>query len=133
MTDSCACGADRDRRKLLAFLGAAMIATGQPIDEIEDELREVGRHLGAPDLQVGRRADRRARRAGHRGAGHLRVRRGRLRLDQAADVRLIRHLLVSGQIDLEQALERLLGCAASRPATPWLAELGFMAWPPGSA
>ena len=46
-------GADRDsRRTLLALLGAAMVATGQPVHEVEDELREVGRHLGAPDLQV---------------------------------------------------------------------------------
>ena len=54
MTDSCACGADRDRssRRLLAFLGAAMVATGQPVHEVEDELREVGRHLGTPDVQV---------------------------------------------------------------------------------
>ena len=44
---------ERGTRRVLVLLGTAMIATGQPIDEIEDELREVGRHLGAPDLQVG--------------------------------------------------------------------------------
>ena len=44
---------DRSVRRLLAALGTAMIATGQPIDEIEDELRAIGRHFGYPDLQVG--------------------------------------------------------------------------------
>jgi hypothetical protein len=43
---------DRTLRRLLAFLGSAMIATGQPVDEIEEELREVGRGFGAPDVQV---------------------------------------------------------------------------------
>ena len=54
MDDACPCGAgsDRDRRKVLAFLGAAMVATCQPVDEVEDELREMGRHLGAPAVQV---------------------------------------------------------------------------------
>ena len=44
---------DRSVRRLLAALGTAMIATGQPIDEIEDELRAIGGHFGYPDLQVG--------------------------------------------------------------------------------
>ena len=113
---------------MLVLLGTAMIATGQPIDEIEDELREVGRHLGAPDLQVG---------AGPTGV-HVALAtgepstfesvRGGLRLDQAADVRLIRHLLVSEQIDLDQAAERLLGLRGKPPRYPrWLADLGFIA------
>ena len=129
MTDSCACGADRDRdrRRLLAFLGAAMVATGQPVDEVEDELREVGRHLGAPDVQVA---------AGPTGV-HVGLASGdpatfesvdgRLRLDQAVDVRLIRHLLVTGRIDVEQALDRLLGLRGKPPRYPrWLAEGGFV-------
>ncbi len=119
---------ERGTRRVLVLLGTAMIATGQPIDEIEDELREVGRHLGAPDLQVG---------AGPTGV-HVALAtgepstfesvRGGLRLDQAADVRLIRHLLVSEQIDLEQAAERLLGLRGKPPRYPrWLADLGFIA------
>jgi hypothetical protein len=93
MADSCTCGADGGRRRLLAFLGAAMVATGQPVDEVEHELREVGRHLGAPDVQVA---------TGPTGV-HVGLASGdpatfgavdgRLRLDQAADVRLVRHLL----------------------------------------
>jgi uncharacterized membrane protein YjjP (DUF1212 family)/uncharacterized membrane protein YjjB (DUF3815 family) len=130
VTDPGAGGADRDRdhRRLLAFLGAAMIATGQPVDEVEDELREVGRHLGAPAVQVA---------AGPTGV-HVALASGdpatfesvdgRLRLDQAVDVRLIRHLLVSDRIDAGQALDRLgelRGKALRYPA--WLTEGGFVA------
>jgi uncharacterized membrane protein YjjP (DUF1212 family)/uncharacterized membrane protein YjjB (DUF3815 family) len=122
--------ADRDRttRRLLVVLGAAMIATGQPVDEIEDELREVGRHLGAPDVQVA---------AGPTGV-HVGLASGDpiayesvvggLRLDQASDVRLIRHLLVSEQIDAEQAIDRLLELRKKPARYPrLLAELGFVA------
>jgi uncharacterized membrane protein YjjP (DUF1212 family)/uncharacterized membrane protein YjjB (DUF3815 family) len=126
--DSCACGADRDRRRLLAFLGAAMVATGQPIDEVEDELREVGRRLGAPDVQVA---------AGPTGV-HVGLASGapatfesvagRLRLDQAADVRVIRHLLVTGRIDVDGAVDRLVGLRDKPPRhSPWLVEGGFVA------
>ena len=121
-------GADRDsRRTLLALLGAAMVATGQPVHEVEDELREVGRHLGAPGVQVA---------AGPTGV-HVGLASGdpatyesvdgRLRLDQAADVRLVRHLLVTGRIDVEQALDRLRGLRGKPPRYPvWLAEGGFV-------
>ena len=95
---------------MLVLLGTVMIATGQPIDEIEDELREVGRHLGAPELQVG---------AGPTGV-HVALAtgepstfesvRGGLRLDQAADA-LIRHLLVSSTVR-----PRTGGRAAARAA-----------------
>jgi uncharacterized membrane protein YjjP (DUF1212 family)/uncharacterized membrane protein YjjB (DUF3815 family) len=129
MTDSCACTADRDRscRRLLAFLGAAMVATGQPVDEIEDELREVGRHLGAPDVKVAAGPT-----AVHVGLASgvpatLQSVDGPLRLDQAADVRLIRHLLVTGQVDVERAVDRLVGLRGKPPRyPPWLADVGFV-------
>ena len=37
---------------LLAYLGTAMIATGQPVGEVEDELAEVSSQLGYPDVQI---------------------------------------------------------------------------------
>jgi uncharacterized membrane protein YjjP (DUF1212 family)/uncharacterized membrane protein YjjB (DUF3815 family) len=127
VADRCSDGGDRDRRRLLAFLGAAMVATGQPVHEVEDELREVGRHLGAPDVQVA---------AGPTGV-HVGLASGdpatfesvagRLRLDQAGDVRLIRHLLVTGRIDVGQALDRLRGLRGKPLRYPaWLAEGGFV-------
>ena len=130
MPDPFARGADRDHscRKVLAFLGAAMVATGQPVHEVEDELREVGRHLGAPDVQVA---------AGPTGL-HVGLASGdpatyesvdgRLRLDQAADVRLVRHLLVTGRIGVEQALDQLRGLRGKPLRYPaWAAEGGFVA------
>jgi uncharacterized membrane protein YjjP (DUF1212 family) len=105
-----------------------MVATGQQVDEVEDELREVGRRLGAPDVQVG---------AGPTGV-HVGLASGdpatfesvdgRLRLDQAVDVRLIRHLLVTGRIDVEQALDRLRELRGKPMRySVWLAEGGFVA------
>ena len=41
-----------ETRALLAQLGTAMIATGQPVQEIEEELAEVGIQLGYPDIQT---------------------------------------------------------------------------------
>ena len=118
---------DRSVRRLLAALGTAMIATGQPIDEIEDELRAIGRHFGYPDLQVG---------AGPTGI-YLGLASGEpatfasvtggLRLDQAADVRLIRHLVVTDQLGVEPALQRLHELPGKPPRYPrWLADLGFV-------
>ena len=39
-------------RTLLVHLGTAMVATGQPINEVEDELAEVALALGHPDAQI---------------------------------------------------------------------------------
>src|SRR3954447_25610152 len=104
-----------------------MIATGQPIDEIEDELRAIGRHFGYPDLQVG---------AGPTGI-YLGLASGEpatfasltggLRLDQPADVRLIRHLVATDQLGVEPALQRLHELPGKPPRYPrWLADLGFV-------
>jgi len=109
---------DRSVRRLLAALGTAMIATGQPIDEIEDELRAIGRHFGYPDLQVG---------AGPTGI-YLGLASGEpatfasvtggLRLDQAADVRLIRHLVATDQLGVEPAIQRLRDLPGKPPRYP---------------
>ena len=45
-------GRETEIRALLAELGTAMIATGQPVQEIEEELAEVGARLGYPDVQT---------------------------------------------------------------------------------
>lgn len=113
---------------MLAHLGTAMIATGQPIDEIEDELRAVARRLGVPDLQVG---------AGPTGV-HIALASGEpatyeavnspLRLDQSADVRLIRHRIAAGELDVDEAVRALLGLRHKPPRYPrLLADLGFVA------
>lgn len=119
---------DRDLRRLLAYLGTAMIATGQSVDEIEDELRDVARRIGLPDVQVG---------AGPTGV-HVALASGEpttfesvnssLRLDQAVDVRLIRHQLATGLLDVAQATEALLALRSKPARYPRrVADLGFVA------
>jgi uncharacterized membrane protein YjjP (DUF1212 family) len=39
-------------RTLLAHLGTAMVATGETVHDVEEELILLGRHLGYPELQV---------------------------------------------------------------------------------
>ena len=109
-------------RLLLTYLAVAMVATGQPVHEIDEDLDAVGRRLGYPDLQVA---------AGPTGVSlalasgepaTVETVNGSLRLDQAAEVRLIRGQLMAGAIDRGQALERLTSLrgrpSATRPGCP---------------
>jgi uncharacterized membrane protein YjjP (DUF1212 family) len=118
---------DLEVRRLLARLGTAMIGTGQPVGEVEDEVREVGAALGHPDAQVA---------AAPTGV-HLTLASGQpttyesvggaLRLDQAAEVRTIRYQLIRGDLTVDQAAERLLAVRVMRPPYPgWLASLGWI-------
>jgi len=94
-------------RILLAHLGAAMIATGQPVHEIEQELAEVGARLGYPRIQV----------AVAPTGMLLSLRSGEpatyesvsapIRLDQTSEVRRIRHQLVFDDLDPAEALSQL--------------------------
>lgn len=105
----------QEARTLLTHLGTAMIATGQPVHEIEEELLAVGAHLGYPDVQVG---------AGPTGL-LLALRSGgsatfeaidiSLRLDQAADVRRILHQLLADELAPTAAFDQLASLR-TRPA-----------------
>ncbi len=114
-------------RLLLAFLGTAMVATGQPVSEIEDELTEVSSQLGYPDVQVA---------AGPTGitlslssgepATYEAVKRS-LRLDQAAEVRTIRYRLLRDLVSVEDAISDLLQLGSRPPRYPlWLANVGWV-------
>ena len=115
-------------RALLARLGAAMIATGQPAHEIEEELVAVGGRLGYPRIQAGvaptglilslRSGDPAAYESVN----------GPVRLDQASEVRRIRHQLLTGELDPEAALEQLSTLRA-RPARypAWLVTTAWVA------
>ncbi|SEQ37580.1 threonine/serine exporter family protein [Microlunatus flavus] len=129
-----ATGSDQEDRRLLVHLGTAMVATGQPINEVEDELVEVGRALGHPDPQIA---------AGPTGVmlslasgepSTYAAVTGALRLDQAAQVRVIRHDLLVGHVDPAAAVERLLALRREPPRYPvWLANLGWLAVATGIA
>ena len=114
-------------RILLAHLGAAMIATGQAAHEIEVELGEVADRLGYPQIQV----------AVSPTGLILSLRSGEpatyesvsasVRLDQAGEVRRIRHQLVSQELDPIDALAQLSTLRA-RPLrySLWLVRLAWV-------
>ena len=121
-------------RTLLVHLGTAMVATGQPINEVEDELAEVALALGHPDAQIA---------AGPTGVilslasgapSTYEGVTGALRLDQAAQVRGIRRDLLLGRVAATPAVEQLLALRGQPARYPvWLANLGWVATATGIA
>lgn len=115
-------------RALLARLGAAMIATGQPVHEIEEELLEVGLALGYPDLQVGAGPTSLtvALRTGD--PSTFQKANAPLRLDQASDVRRIRYQLAHRTVDNSVASRELLALGDRPPRYPdWLTSPALVA------
>jgi uncharacterized membrane protein YjjP (DUF1212 family) len=118
---------DQQLRTLLAYLGTAMIATGQTVGEVEDELTEVSARLGRPDVQI----------AGSPTGITLNLASGEpatfesvnapLRLDQAVEVRAIRHLLLDGSLSVVEATGRLLALRSRPRRYPaWAADVGLV-------
>ena len=87
----------------LAQLGTAMIAAGQPVQEIEEELVELGRVLGYPDVQLAVGPTGLQVTLTEGGASTNRSAPRGLQLHQAASVRRIRYQLVRGELDPDQA------------------------------
>lgn len=94
-------------RALVVQLGAAMIATGQPVNEIQAELMQVTEHLGYPGAQVGIGPTGLTLSLTDGGAATIGLAATGLQLDQSFDVRRIRHQLVYDQITPEAAREQL--------------------------
>ena len=121
-------------RTLLVHLGTAMVATGQPINEVEDELAEVALTLGYPEAQIA---------AGPTGVmlslasgspSTYEAVTGALRLDQSAQVRGIRRDLLGAVVVPTDAVERLLALRHQPPRYPvWLANLGWVSTAVGIA
>ncbi|GAB3705117.1 threonine/serine exporter family protein [Mariniluteicoccus flavus] len=95
------------RRRLLAYLGASLLAGGQPAHEVAEDLRQVARFLGYPDLQVSPLPTGiTLSLASGEPASHENVRSG-VSLDQLAEVHAIRRELVAGRLDEDEAVVRL--------------------------
>ena len=111
-------------RALLAHLGTAMIATGQPVQEIEEELAEVALHLGYPDFQTAVGPTGLVVTLTEGGPATQRSAPAGLRLHQSASVRRIRYQLVRGELAPRAAREQL-AAVARRPVghplwlSPW--------------
>ena len=114
-------------RALLARLGAAMVGTGQPVNEVEEDLREVGRALGFPDPQIAAAATGVTLSLDVGSPSTFAVNPGNLRLDQASAVREIRHDLARGRLDPDIAISRLKALRAQPTRYPaWLENLGWV-------
>lgn len=120
-------GVETQSRALLAHLGTAMIATGQPVQEIEEELEEVGVALGYPDVRTAVGPTGLVVTLTDGGVSTQRTAPPGLRLHQSASVRRIRHQLVQGELTAAAAREQLAAVALRPVRHPlWLVAL---AWP----
>lgn len=97
---------ERDRR-LLAWVGAGLLAGGMPVHEVEDDVREVAWTLGhrRPQLACSPTGVTLALRSG--GPATFEQVDGGLRLDQLADVLALQAELRSGRMPPEEGLARL--------------------------
>ncbi|WP_234811705.1 threonine/serine ThrE exporter family protein [Mycolicibacterium canariasense] len=121
-------------RALLAYLGAAMVATGQPVGDVEDELAEVSLALGYPDVQIAASPTGVFIALTSGAPVTFEAVAGGLRLDQAAEVRLIRHRLVRSVLTAAEATEELRALRDRPPRYPqWMANLGWIAIATGIA
>lgn len=112
-------------RTALTHLGSAMVATGETVHEVEEELLEASTRLGYPDVQVA---------AGPTGvfvslhpgdvSAYQSV-RGPLRLDQAVDVRRILHHLLHSGLSPDDAVRQLVELRTKSARFPrWLYWVG---------
>lgn len=118
---------ETETRALLAELGTAMTATGQPVQEVEEELVEVSARLGYPDVQAAVGPTGLMVTLSPGGPSTYRSAPAGLRLHQSASVRLIRHQLLHDELTIAAARDGL-AATARRPVQqpPWLVAL---AWP----
>ncbi len=102
-------------RRCLLLLGAAGLAGGRPVDEVEAELQRMGAVLGVPDVQcaatptglfVSLGSDEAA---GFQGVG------APLRFDQSAAVSRIVDRVLAGDLDADGAVEELRSVLAAPP------------------
>jgi len=118
---------DLQDRLLLTYLAVAMVATGQPVHEIDEELGVVGQHLGHPDVQVAAGPTSVVLTLGAGQPATVETVNGPLRLDQAAEVRWIRQQVLTEQITAEQALTRLTSLRGRPERYPgWLSALAWV-------
>jgi len=115
-------------RALLARLGAAMVATGQPVSDVEDELARVSAALGHPDVQIAASPTGVMLNLASGAPSTFESVSGGLRLDQAAEVRGICHRLLLSKLTVSQATDELIDLGSRPPRYPqWLANLGWIA------
>ncbi|MFW5474799.1 threonine/serine ThrE exporter family protein [Knoellia sp. CPCC 206450] len=101
----------RDRR-VLAWVGAGLLAGGMPVHEVEDDVRDVARALGHPGAQVACSPTGLLVSLASGGPSTFEQVEGGLRLDQLADVLALAASLRAGRVDADECLARLAGLRA---------------------
>ncbi|MFE7592429.1 threonine/serine exporter family protein, partial [Kitasatospora sp. NPDC057512] len=113
--------------RLLLDLGEALLGGGLPVHEVEDELRGLGRALGAPEVQVAALTNGLFVALDPDGATRFQPLGGTLRFEQTADVLHLVHRLRAGGLDGPRAraeLDRIRRAPARWPA--WVADFGAL-------
>ncbi|WP_308297555.1 threonine/serine exporter family protein [Tsukamurella paurometabola] len=115
-----------DDRRLLAYLGAAMIAGGQPVHEVEDELKSVATAMGHPLAQIGATPTGLTLGLEPGAAATFESVDGPLRLDQSAVVADVRRGLAARTLSVDEAFARL-GALRSLPHhyPQWVQDLSW--------
>ncbi len=94
-------------RRLLLQVGTAMVAGGQPVHEVEEDLTALARQLGCSEPQIAATPTGITLNLASGEPASFEAVRGPLRLDQSAEVIGIRHELMAGELSPKDAVERL--------------------------
>ncbi|MER5640566.1 threonine/serine exporter family protein [Kitasatospora sp. NPDC002227] len=115
------------RRRLLLELGAALLSGGLPVHDVEEELRGLGRALGAPDVRVAAFTTGLFVGLSPDDATVLEPVGPALRFEQTADVLDLVRRLRAGALDGHRALRELDTIRRAPARWPaWVADLGML-------
>ncbi|MGK4585434.1 threonine/serine exporter family protein [Kitasatospora sp. HPMI-4] len=115
------------RRRLLLELGAGLLSGGLPVHDVEEELRGLGRALGAPDVRVAALTTGLFIALGPDDATAFEPVGPPLRFEQTADILDVVHRLRAGGLDGHQALHDLDAIRRAPARWPsWVADLGML-------
>ena len=114
-------------RRLLVYLGCAMVACGQTVGDVEDEVVEVAGILGFGQTQIAASPTGVTLSLGTGEPATFESIKGPLRLDQAVDVRDIRYGLARGRLSVDDATAQLASLRDRPPRYPrWAGDLGIV-------
>ena len=114
-------------RRCLLALGTAGLAAGRPLDEVESELRRMGRAQGEDAVQCAATPTGLFVSLDGEDATGFRAVGPPLRFDQAGAVSRIVDAVLAGRCDPDDAIERLDAVLAAPPLLPrWAAAAGLI-------
>jgi uncharacterized membrane protein YjjP (DUF1212 family) len=115
------------RRRCLLLLGAAALAGGRPVDEVEAELRRMGVALGVPEVQCACTPTGLFVALGSDSSAGFHAVGPPLRFDQAGAVQRLVGRVLDGTLDPDGAVAELQAILAAPPLVPrWAAAAGLV-------